>query len=325
MSIRDDSNTIEARAAQWVVRRDRLGVSAELTEELERWLQEDSRHCGALLKAEATWVLLGSAQVSQAALSPILTSLRRPWFGSRHSRKSMLGGLATAVAAGLATVFLLLPGSDHYKTEVGEIRRLALADRSTAAINTSSDVAVLYETERRRIKIEKGEAWFQVAKDQARPFIVEVGTIRVEAVGTAFSVRRRSNGADILVTEGVVKAWVIGAESKAVHVQAGSHAFVGKTATVAKAVARPSQLDRELAWRAGKIDLAGETLAEAVSEFNRYNVQQITVVDQAAAQKRFYGVFRTDDPEGFARAASTSLGVRASMTGDGDIVIASAR
>jgi transmembrane sensor len=47
----------------------------------------------------------------------------------------------------------------------------------------------------RQVKLDRGEAWFQVAKDPQRPFVVESGPVRVRAVGTAFSVRRREGGA----------------------------------------------------------------------------------------------------------------------------------
>lgn len=325
MSVRQLADEIDAEAARWIVRRDREGESGALKAELEQWLQEDSRRRGALLRAEATWVLLDSAQTLEAAPAPVFKPAPRRWFTGRHYRRSVFGGAGACVAAGLAALLFLPIGVDRYQTEVGEIRRVALADRSTAAINTASDIAVVYEKQERRIRIKEGEVWFQVAKDKARPFIVEAGPIRVEAVGTAFSVRRRASGADILVTEGVVRAWATGAESEAIRIQAGSHAFVADNATVIKAVAPPSELDRQLAWRAGKIDFAGETLAEAVSEFNRYNIRQITVADGAAGEKRLYGVFRIDDPEGFARAASISLGVQASLTPDGDIAIASVR
>ena len=325
MSVRQEADEIDTQAARWVMRRDREGESAALKAELERWLEEDSRRSGALLRAEATWVMLDSARTPKPVSAPAFEHSRRRLLAGRISRRSILGGVGACVAAGLAAVVFLPAGVDRYRTEVGEVRRVALADRSTAAINTASDIAVIYEKQERRIRIREGEVWFQVAKDRMRPFVVEAGPIRVEAVGTAFSVRRRDSGADILVTEGVVRAWAAGAESNAVRIQAGSRAFVADNAIVTKAVARPSELDRKLAWRGGKIDLAGETLAEAVSEFNRYNVRQITVADGAAGGKRFYGVFRIDDPEGFARAASISLGVRASPTPDGDIAIASTR
>jgi transmembrane sensor len=68
-------------------------------------------------------------------------------------------------------------------------------------------------------------------------------------------------------------------------------------------------VDRALAWRNGKIHLAGSSLAEAVAEFNRYNGRKLVLADQDLAGERFDGVFRTDDPEGFAKAVKESLGV----------------
>src|SRR3546814_10056817 len=55
------------------------------------------------------------------------------------------------------------------------------------------------------ITLEEGEAWFQVAHDAHRPFVVDVGSVRIRAVGTAFSVRRNPEGVDVMVTEGVVE------------------------------------------------------------------------------------------------------------------------
>lgn len=328
MSISRSASEIDAEAARWVLRLDREKASASLEAELEVWLDADNRCRGALLKAEAAWLLLDGARmhaptpVPMAEYVPSL-SFARLSFAARLSRRSVLGGVGALVAAGIAAVVVLPVDGDRYRTEVGEVRRVALADRSTAAINTASGIDVVYEKKQRRVRIRRGEVWFQVAKDSARPFVVEAGAVRVEAVGTAFSVRRRDAGADVLVTEGVVRAWVTGAEGTVTRVEAGSKAFVADDAAVTKAVARPSELDRALAWRAGKIDLAGETLAEAVSEFNRYNVRQIVIGDAAAGEKRLYGVFRIDDPEGFAKAAAVTLGVRASSMPGGGITLAS--
>ncbi|WP_163220431.1 FecR domain-containing protein, partial [Citrobacter freundii] len=75
----------------------------------------------------------------------------------------------------------------------------------------ASLASVDLEAAQRLVRIRQGELWFQVAKDSKRPFLVEAGKIRVQAVGTAFAVRRRQAGADIFVTEGVVEAWTSGA------------------------------------------------------------------------------------------------------------------
>jgi transmembrane sensor len=172
-------------------------------------------------------------------------------------------------------------------------------------------------TAQRIVALEEGEAWFRVAKDASRPFIVEAGRVRVRALGTAFSVRRQESGANVLVSEGIVETWVAGAEGHTVRVGAGAKAFVAENAAISTETPAEAGIDRALAWRAGKIDLAGETLADAVEEFNRYNRRKLIIADARLAQERLYGVFRTDDPQGFAYAVKRSLGTEVSLA-DGD-------
>ena len=126
-----------------------------------------------------------------------------------------------------------------------------------------------------------------------------------------------------MVTEGVVKVWVAGSESNAVSLSAGSSLFMADDASIPPQVASAAPtIERKLAWRGGRLDLSGETLGEAVAEFNRYSPTPIVVDDEAVASKRLYGVFRLDDPEGFARTAAVTLGVSVSHQKD-KIVIAS--
>jgi len=132
----------------------------------------------------------------------------------------------------------------------------------------------------------------------------------VEAVGTAFSVRTRDSGADVLVTEGVVSTWVEGAEGHKVRIAAGERGFIAQDDAIERRTSTEGELERALAWRSGKIDLAGEPLREAVAEFNRYNDIQIVIADPAVAGMQFYGIFRTNDPEGFAKAVNQTLNVR---------------
>ena len=82
------------------------------------------------------------------------------------------------------------------------------------------------------------------------------------------------------------------------------------------AAAGADAVDRKLEWRYGKIDLAGETLGEAVADFNRYNDRKIEVADPRLADERFVGWFRTNDPEGFAEAAATTFNGKVSLRDD---------
>lgn len=308
---RRSAQDIDEEGARWAARMDGTWTDAEEAA-LQAWLKADTKHAGALLRAQAAWMTLDPPE--EAAKDTDQPPL--PWL----TRRRVLAGGSAAIAASLAGVFLL-NGATSYTTTVGEIRRVPLADGSTAAINTASVVHIELGASSRNVKIDKGEAWFQVAKDRSRPFIVSAGRVRVQAVGTAFSVRRRDNGADILVTEGVVEAWADGAEGHRIKLTAGSSAFIADNAAIERLPAAASSVDRALAWRSGKIDLAGEPLGDAVADFNRYNRRQLVIMDGALAKEQIDGVFRTDDPEGFAQAIKVTLDAPVDMSDPAQIRI----
>jgi transmembrane sensor len=228
------------------------------------------------------------------------------------------GALAAALVGGVG-FWTLRP--QRLDTRLGEIRRVPLADGSLVAINTKTALEVVMKPKARRILLKEGEAWFQVAKDPTRPFVVAAGQVRVRAVGTAFSVRRDAEpgaGVDVMVTEGVVETWVEGDESSRRRVSAGSRIILASTAspTVAES---PSQIERSLAWRNGEIALDGESLEQAARLFNRYNSRQIVIDDPALARERFVGLFQTNEPESFAAAvAATLCGRHRRSAGDQD-------
>lgn len=295
---RESAADIEADAARWVVRVDRDGEDPGVRAELQAWLAGDRRRVGAYARAEAAWTHLGRAslltiETPHVDLAPTLR------------RRGVIGGLG-ALAAGLVAVVVaprLL--AKRYDTALGEIRRVPMADGSVAAINTNSELEISMRPRLRAVRLERGEAWFAVAKDPERPFVVESGPVRVRAVGTAFSVRKHEAGSDILVTEGVVEVWTDGQAPR--RVTAGQRIFADNGAGVQAAPKADDNLARQLAWRDGQIVLDGQTLAEAAAEFNRYNDRKIEVADPRLAQERFVGWFRTNDPEGFAEAAATTF------------------
>jgi transmembrane sensor len=210
---------------------------------------------------------------------------------------------------------LLRSPTEHIETAVGEIRRLPLKDGSMAAVNTATKLAIKIRPEVRQIALDEGEAWFQVAHDRARPFVVVAGDIRVRAVGTAFSVRRMEAGADVQVTEGAVEVWSVDAQTNKRRISAGARTFVSDAAGPGIAVEASTQIDRSLAWRSGQLIFDGDTLGAAASEINRYNAVQIRIADPSLANEKFVGRFRTNEPEALAQAAATILGARAVMTG----------
>lgn len=296
-------------AASWVARMDSGAWSDADEAELQRWLAQDPRRHGLLLRTHALWQtpeIAPQEAPSQQIEADDDVFTERP---SLWRRRGVLGGLVAASAAGVVGA-LLFPGRGvAYVTKVGEIRRVPLVDGSVMTINSGSTLQVRMAKRAREVELAEGEAWFEVAKDAARPFVVAAGKVRAQAVGTAFSVRKRDNGVEVLVTEGVVETWSDEDETQRVRLGAGQSALINEHAIVHYEATKASSVDRALAWRGGMIDLNGTSLADAAEEFNRYNERQIVISDPDAAGERFDGLFRINDPEAFAEAVRDVLGL----------------
>ncbi len=306
----ETSEEIEVAASLWAVKERPLTPQDELL--LSEWLSGDGRRRGAYLRAQATWSSLSRAKALgplaewNSPKTPVLHRLsRRNFFIAAGS----VGGLA---AAGIGGLFI----SQHYSeaaTATGEIRRLPMSDGSVAAINTDSAIRIDMTDSQRNIELVRGEVWFKVAKNKQRPFIVSAGLARVQAVGTAFSVRRSHNGAEVLVTEGTVKAWLNGGDRPAQWLSAGDRTFISNLGPTDTAHT-PEAIDNALAWREGHIVLTGQSLAAAAEEYNRYNRLKIVIRDPDLGQEHLLGRFSTDDPEAFSDAVAHAFGAEITRT-----------
>ncbi|PXA83451.1 iron dicitrate transport regulator FecR [Nostoc sp. 3335mG] len=295
---------IDDLACQWAARIER-GLDDAEQAALEAWMYADRRHRGALLRAQAALSLLDRGR----ALGPIEEEAadEAPAPDRRWFLKFGGGAMAAAIAGGVG--LKLWPKGTPISTGIGEIRRMPLADGSVAVVNSASRLRVAFTRERRDIELAEGEAWFEVAHNRARPFTVHAGPVRVQAVGTAFDVRRRDRGSDVTVTEGTVKLWSTNSDAEPTLVSAGNHATVRDDGSVEVASLTPAASDQNLAWRDGRIVLDDMTLAAAAAEFNRYGTRQL-LVDPSLADKQVVGWFRTDDMDGFATASAAMVGGR---------------
>lgn len=324
----DTAADIEAEALAWAVR---FPLDAEQTQALEAWYAGDRRRRGALTRALAAWTLLDRARAVRrpdgapttwnedppdAAGAPRRGSAR--WVNRRLLMGAIGGGIAASVG-GIAVLPLFRKG--YETTALGEIRRLPLADGSLATINTDSALHIALSQRLRRIDLVRGEAWFEVAKDRNRPFVVDAGGVRVRAVGTAFSVRRIHGSVLVSVTEGIVSAWSDRRASNKVALNAGDQARFDDNGLVGSVDRAPARIERSLAWRDGEIALEGDTLAYAISEYNRYNSTKLELADPALGNERLVGLYDTNDPAGFADIVGQTLGV--TVTRESGVIILS--
>lgn len=337
-----DPELVEAEAAVWLSLRDR-GMNESETAEFMRWMQDDPRHAETFAALDATWREFnrlaaarpeGAGKEDADLLVPRLQPRRRP--------RWVVSGLAAAAAVAVAAVgaWQFLEPRPTAETEIGGFRELRLVDGSVVQLNTDSAVRTRFSATERRIDLLRGEAFFDVAPNPTRPFIVSAGGVAVRAVGTAFNVRLREAAVEVLVTEGKVQVndslkggsllGLDAAGAPALLVK-GEIAVIPATAVAeiqeatkptpaVVALVAPVEVQRVLAWQERRLEFEARPLGEVVAEFNRYNRTKLVIADPRLGAQKFSGSFRAEGYEPFVRLLERNFGVSAAREGD-DIVL----
>jgi transmembrane sensor len=307
-----NADTIELEASRWLVSRDARPADPDLASAFDKWLNADIRHRVAYLKLEATWrrsdKLRDLRPLDRDVNPELLRAPRRYW--SLGVAASLL---LVLVIAGVFFANTQL-GWQRYETRVGGLSRIVLEDGSVIDLNTDSEVRARIGSHLREVRLVRGEGRFQVAHDATRPFVVSAANAEVRAVGTAFSVRLRQRQVDVLVSEGTV---AIDA-ARVAHgppVHAGEAAVVLPDRMTVRRLER-QQLESRMSWTTGRLQFRGDSLADAVDEFNRYNRRHLRLADASLARLRVGGTFNATDPESFAAALASTFSLRVARDTD---------
>ena len=272
-------------------------------------------------------------ELTATGLFPSDKSVQKSRHGLRITALATAASLLLALAVG-AYVWFQSSG-DRYTTPVGGIASVSLKDGSNVTLNTATEVRVELSAQERQIDLERGEAFFEVAKDANRPFVVKAGTKRVIAVGTQFSVLRNADDIRIIVAEGTVRIedsvagsgqtpglpLTAGSSADAVFLSAGSVARAGAAGILVQKET-PSETQEQLSWRTGILTFRDQTLLEAAAEFNRYNERQLVIRDPAIAALKIEGNFRATNMDAFVRLLEHGFPLHA-VESDSQIVLSS--
>jgi transmembrane sensor len=228
-----------------------------------------------------------------------------------------MGGAAAAAAVAVTAGAGLQWRGTHFRTRLGEVRLVPLPDGSSMTLNTASRATIAFSKTERRVHLVEGEAIFDVAKDARRPFLVEAADTHVRAVGTSFVVRRLPNKpVQVVVCEGVVEVRRDAMKFvPPLRVPANTRAVAASQGRIQAASLAPAEVRRELVWREGFLSFEDEPLDQAVAEFARYSDTPIVIDDPAIGRETVTGLFRANNPAGFAKAVADALHLKADITG----------
>lgn len=323
-----NAGQIEAEACAWIAQLDGGEPSKEDLDAFREWMQRSPLHQEEIKRLSALWSDLN-------ILTELAVPMKAP--GRRFSSFFDLRVAGIAAAALVAVVMYVLWPRVHapavvewplYVTAIGERKPLILSDGSKVLLNTDSRMQVEYTARERVVRLLQGEAYFEVAHNQTRPFLVYAGVNAVRAVGTAFSVHVQKRDVSVVVTEGTVElSSVPDALTPArlstsnqhtvrlVAIQAGQGATIDEQVEAIETI-RPAEVTRKLSWREGVLSFSGEPLEQVVEEVSRYTPVSIVIADPKIRNVAIGGYFKAGETEAMFEALETSFGVRVTRVND---------
>ena len=327
-------NRIEAAARSWAVYLHSGDVLPERVAEFESWLAADQAHLTAFRRYErlmsdlALIPELGEVEIAAVPAPGSRQRLHRPQqlFAAFAVMVVVLGGALVGLRAAFPASS---PVADPaYETMVAEVRDIHLADGSVVTLGARSRIEPVFTDTMRIVKLHDGEAFFDVASDPERPFYVEAGDRLIRVVGTRFDVRQGPETVRVAVVEGIVE--VLQAETPA-RAEA-SRPLIEKNVLKAgdEVVARIGSGEAILGaiepaeaapWRRGWLTYENASLAEIVSDANRYSRRQIILEEEGIGDLRMTAAFSVEKIDQFAAGLEITYGLTADYSDPSRIIL----
>lgn len=290
-----DLNPIDVKALEWFVLMKEHHTEQQ-RRDFEQWVGSDPEHVAAYERARILWDRFD-------VVKPEYERMRRS--GRIGRRAVVLGILATAVSVPTLLALRRSGAFADYVTDVAERRTISLPDGSSVELGGYSALSVDYSATARRLVLYRGQAFFRVARDNDRPFLVDAIAGTTQALGTEFDVNIINDEVIVSVIEHSVQ--VKTTSSAPVTVASGWQvSYLGEDVTSAK----EADIDVAQAWRQDRIIFEDVPLSRVLAELERYRRGKILLMDNNAGQLPVTAIFDTRQASSALRTIEQILPVR---------------
>lgn len=325
----DRTETVPAaardEAAKWAAR----CLSGDMTDReqtlLDEWLQADPRHQESFdAYMEAGFV---ASEAADAMAEDVLQRDLERFAAERRSRRLWLmaaPAMAASVAAAIVFSIVMIPESSpsRYAAQRGEVVDVNLDDGSLVTLNTNTEIEARFDDRRRVVRLLKGEALFDVARDAERPFVVISKRAEATVLGTRFNVYDKAEETVISVLSGVVE---VDPAEPAQQKRAPVTLISGREISVSDAGDRISvrafEPDTVVSWRRGLATYENEPLAAVIDDLNRYYPRRLVIGDSALNDMPVTGSFDLKDQSSAVEALRIAFSLKVEEQGASRIVL----
>lgn len=268
-------------AALWLAKRTGGSFSREDADKLEAWLNADRRHRRAFDELRVLYAQLEAPARRVAAIAP----LRRKVAVRLHPRWNWLTPPAAAVALFSAIWWINPSAIQNWQADIvtGEqfVSTLALPDGSLAHLGADTALSLDFHGGRRRVRLLRGEAYFEVRHGVAGSFTVIANADEVRDIGTKFNVGLDAGQTDVTVSEGAVEIRGAG-DASSMMVRAGNQVAIadGKARGV-----QAADTDLALSWLTGRLVVQGVRVDDLVRVLQRHTSTRLIVRSDLAGRE----------------------------------------
>jgi len=328
-------NILRSEAAAWIAQLETGDLSGGDITALKEWVNRSPQHKMELQKLAKLWGMLDEPPLLRELLDQNHAQQRH--MTSSPVRKKSVRKIFWTTATGVCAAICLMLAISFYQTSlmqedrqimtaVGQIETIDLKDGSVISINTDTQLDISFSAKERRIRMLSGEAIFEVAHDEKRPFLVHVGKNQIRAVGTAFAIRIDQQDMRLTVTDGRVEmAKTLNdapsdndntsqAPQPIAILLKGQSVEMKDDVLGAISSLEQDQIDRKLSWQKGVLEFAGEPLQHVVTELTRYTSISFEIADEDLASLPVGGVFRIGETDKLLEVLEQSFGIKVSQT-----------
>lgn len=312
------SPEVRAAARSWVVRLADPSATTRERAAFEAWLARDPSHAAAYQNVLRLYSAAGELKDRFSSAPPAARLARRfspkasAWIGSSAAAMALAVWLAQPASA---------PPARDFATHVAEVRDVALDDGSMVTLGADTEMEVAFSASERRVRIGDGEAFFEVAPDPQRPFLVDLGPAHVRVVGTAFEMKAVCGGARISVMHGTVE--VTTPTGRVQRVTAGHVLELPAAGNGTAALLQSSQAIAS--WRENFVSYEDASLCEVVADANRYGRTPITLAEPALGVLRVSVAYPTDQVDQMLASLDAGFPIDIRHNADGSIAIVAPR
>ncbi len=296
------SDQLLEEAAQWVSVLNTGSPKVADNQAFLKWINASSKHQQAYQKMTEAWQLTSQLDQIPEFIHEIDQNCTQRAAPHNYAHFFAFAACLLLMIGAFSLNYLPAqyePQLQSFSTAVGETKSITLKDGSVLSLNTDTQIDIRFTAKQRYLKLIKGEALFDVASNPDRPFIVNTGDGRVQAVGTAFNIKKQARTTSVTITEGVVLIETNGI-NQSIQVTANHHVVLEPYHTP---VVHNANIGRLLAWQNQQLIYSQAPLKQVIEDLNRYlavpvSLAPVSTFDTGAIDAlKVDGTLNVNDPE----------------------------